>query len=101
MTNSPREMGSLGMSDRGILFLFSLVMVVVSLGSVGWLLATGQAATVDGLFLVITALLTAAVFGLYLKFVVGRAMDAQVQAAAAANKAAAKPAVKPAAVANS
>jgi hypothetical protein len=80
------------MSDRGALFLFSLFMVVASLGVVVWLLATGQAGTVDGLFMVLTALLTAAVFALYLRFVIGRALEAQAKPAApAAKPAAAKP----------
>lgn len=65
------------MSDRGALFLFSLFMIVVSLGAAVWLLVTGQAGTVDGLFLFLTALISAAVFALYVKFVVGRAMEAQ------------------------
>jgi hypothetical protein len=72
------------MSDRGALFLFSLFMIVVSLGAAVWLFVTHQAGTVDGLFLVLTALLSAAVFALYVKFVIGRAMDAQKQAAAPA-----------------
>jgi hypothetical protein len=85
------------MSDRGLLFLFSVFMIVASLGAAVWLLATGQAGTVDGLFLLLTALLSAAVFGLYIKFMISRAMEAQVQAAAQAAKAAApKPAAKPA-----
>ncbi|HEX3742782.1 MAG TPA: hypothetical protein VHW09_02585 [Bryobacteraceae bacterium] len=67
------------MSDRAALFLFSIFMILVSLGAAGWLLATGQAGTVDGLFLLLTALLSAAAFGLYVKFVIGRAMDAQKQ----------------------
>ena len=80
------------MSDRGALFLFSLFMIVASLGAVVWLLATGQAGTVDGLFLVLTALLAAAVFALYLKFVIGRALDAQAKPASpAAKPAAARP----------
>src|SRR5947199_26468 len=37
------------MSDRGFLFLFSIVMIVGSLAMAGWLLATGQAATAEGL----------------------------------------------------
>jgi len=79
------------MSDRGALFLFSIFMIVVSLAAAAWLLVTGQAGTVDGLFLLLTALLSAAVFGLYVKFVIGRAMEAQKPAAApAAPKAAAK-----------
>jgi len=35
------------MTDRGILFLFSLLMVVVGLAASGWLVVSGQAATVD------------------------------------------------------
>ena len=79
------------MSDRGILFLFSLLVVIASLGGSGWLLANGQAGTVDGLFLLLTCLLTAAVFGLYLMFVINRAKESLA--------AAAKPSAKPAAAA--
>ena len=86
------------MSDRGALFLFSLLMIVASLGAVVWLFVTGQGLTVDGLFLVLTALLSAAVFALYVKFVIGRAMEAQKQAVAQTAKTA-KPA--PTAVAQS
>lgn len=85
------------MSDRGVLFLFSLLMIVASLGAAGWLLVTGQAGTVDGLFLLLVALLTAAVFALYVKFTIGRAMDAQVKPAAPAKAPAAKTESKPAA----
>jgi len=70
------------MSDRAALFLFSILMIVVSVGAAVWLLVTGQAGTVDGLFLLLTALLSAAVFGLYVKFTLGRAMEAQKQAPA-------------------
>ena len=82
------------MSDRGVLFLFSILMIVVSLGAVVWLFATGQGLSVDGLFLVLTALLSAAVFALYVKFLIGRAMDAQKQTVAPAAKPAAAKAVK-------
>jgi hypothetical protein len=71
------------MSDRAALFLFSIFMIVVSLGAAVWLFVTGQAGTVDGLFLVLTALLSAAVFALYVKFVIGRAMEVQKPAPAA------------------
>jgi len=85
------------MSDRGILFLFSLLMIVASLGAAVWLAATGQAGTVDGLFLLLTALIIALCFALYVKFMIRRAMDAAAQTAAQAAKAeAAKPAAKPA-----
>ena len=83
------------MSDRAALFLFSIFMILVSLGAAGWLLVTGQAGTVDGLFLLLTALLSAPVFGLYVKFVVGRALEAQKQAQVPAQStAAAKVAAK-------
>jgi hypothetical protein len=82
------------MSDRAALFLFSIFMIVVSLGAAVWLLVTGQAGTVDGLFLLLTALLSAAVFGLYIKFMLGRAMEAQKQAQAPAQSAAARVAAK-------
>jgi len=72
------------MSDRAALFLFSFLMVLASLGAAAWLLVTGQAGTVDGLFLFLTALLSAAVFALYLKYAIGRAMEAQKQAHAPA-----------------
>jgi amino acid permease len=45
--------------------------------------ASGQAATVDGLFLVLTALLVAAVFALYVKYMIGRAMEESKAPAAA------------------
>ena len=76
------------MSDRATLFLFSIFMIVVSLGAAAWLLVTGQAGTVDGLFLFLTALLSAAVFGLYVKFMIGRAMEVQKPAPVAAARAA-------------
>jgi hypothetical protein len=76
------------MSDRAALFLFSLFMIAVSLGAAVWLFVTGQAGTVDGLFLVLTALLSAAVFALYIKFVIGRAMEAQKKPSAPTAKAA-------------
>lgn len=79
------------MSDRGVLFLFSLLMIVGSLAAAGWLLVTGQAGTVDGLFMLLTALLSAAVFALYIKFMIGKALEAQKPAPAASAKAAAKP----------
>ncbi|HKA01150.1 MAG TPA: hypothetical protein VKE70_31775 [Candidatus Solibacter sp.] len=63
------------MSDRGFLFLFSILMIVGGVGAAGYLVVSGQAGTVDGLFLVLTALLVAAVFGLYVKYMIGRAME--------------------------
>jgi hypothetical protein len=64
------------MSDRGFLFLFSLLMIVFGLGAAVWLFVTGQAGTVDGLFMLLTALLIAVVFGLYVVYAIRRAMEA-------------------------
>jgi hypothetical protein len=84
------------MSDRGLLFLFSIFMIVVGLAATGWLLATGQAGTVDGLFLVLTALLNVAVFGLYVLYMLGRAMEAPKAAAQPTKAGAPSSAAKPA-----
>jgi len=87
------------MSDRGLLFLFSILMIAAGLGAAAWLVATGQAGTVDGLFLVLTALITAAAFALYAVFLLRRAMEAVAKPAAKAAQTSAKaPAAKPAPV---
>jgi hypothetical protein len=78
------------MSDRGILFLFSLLMILGALGASAWLVATGQAGTVDGLFLLLTCLLAAAAFLLYVVFLIHRAMEATKPAPPAKAPAAAK-----------
>jgi len=54
------------MTDRAILFLVSLVMLFASLGAAVWLVVTGQAAYVDGIFLVLVALVVALCFALYI-----------------------------------
>ena len=87
----------LGMSDRGFLFLFSILMIIGCLATAGWLFATGQAATVDGLFLMLTALLIALCFLLYVIFLIRRAMESNAPAAQTA-KAGKAPAAKPAPV---
>lgn len=69
------------MSDRGFLFLFSILSILGCLVYSGWIVATGQALTMDGLFMLLTALLVAAVFGLYVKFMIGREFEAQTAAA--------------------
>ncbi len=79
------------MSDRAGLFLFSVAVIVVALAASGWLLASGQAGSVDGLFLLLTCLLVALAFALYLMFVINRAKESLQPAPAA------KPAAKPAA----
>jgi hypothetical protein len=83
------------MSDRGFLFLFSIAMILGGLGTAVWLGVTGQAATVDGLFMALTALLTALVFALYLRFMVKRAMEEVAKAAAPPAKTAPAPSAKP------
>jgi TRAP-type C4-dicarboxylate transport system permease small subunit len=75
------------MSDRGFLFLFSCAVILASLGATGWLVATGQAATVDGLFLSLMCLTIALAFGLYVMFMIRRAMESPEQPAAKAAKA--------------
>ena len=71
-------------------------MIVLGLGSAVWLFVTGQAGTVDGLFLLLTSLLMVAVFGLYVMYVIHRAMEAVTPKppAAAAKAGAAAPAAK-------
>jgi len=58
------------MSERGILLLFSLGVIVASLGVAAWLITTGQAAYIDGLFLLLSCLILTLAFGLYLKYLV-------------------------------
>ena len=85
------------MSDRGILFLFSVVVEIASLAAAGWLLVSGQAGSVDGLFLLLTCLIVAASFGLYLAFMIRRAMEPAAAPAAQSAKAGTAPAqTKPA-----
>ncbi len=67
------------MSDRRGLFLFSLLMIAGGIASAAWIAATGQAATVDGLFLLLAALLVVLSFGLYLVFLVRGAMEASAK----------------------
>jgi len=65
-------------------------MIVCGIGAAVWLVVTGQAQSVDGLFLVLTALLVAVVFGLYVKYMIGRAMEAAQPPQAQPAKAVAK-----------
>jgi len=74
-------------------------MIVGGVGAAIWLLATGQAGTVDGLFLLLTALLLAGAFALYVMFMIRRAMEAVSKPVPQAAKAGAGAAAKaPAAV---
>jgi hypothetical protein len=63
------------MSDRALLFVFGVIVVVVCLGTCGLLLANGQAESVDGLFLILMCLAIALAFALYLMFMIKRAME--------------------------
>jgi hypothetical protein len=63
------------MSDRGFLFLFSVFMILAGLASAAWLIATGQALTMDGLFLILTCLLVSLCFLLYVVFLVKRVRE--------------------------
>jgi hypothetical protein len=82
------------MSDRGFLFLFSVLMILGGLAASVWLFISGQAGTVDGLFLVLTALLVAAAFLLYLLFMIHREMEAAAKPATAPAKTGATAAAK-------
>ncbi len=86
------------MSDRGFLFLFSLAMIAVGLTATGYLIAAGQALTLDGLFLILTALLFSAAFGIYVVYLIRHAMDAPKAKAPVAKTAASPAASKAAAV---
>jgi hypothetical protein len=77
------------MSDRGFLFLFSVLMIVVAAATIAYLVATGQALTLDGLFVELTALLLAVGFGMYLVYLIRRAMEPAKPAVPAAKPAAA------------
>jgi hypothetical protein len=89
------------MSDRGMLFLFSLFVALASLGAAVWLVLSGQAGSVDGLFLLLTCLLTAFAFGLYILFVIRRTTESLQAPAPQPAKTAASPQPKPAAPAAS
>ena len=63
------------MSDRALLFIFGVIVIIVCLGTCGALLMNGQAESVDGLFLILMCLAIALAFALYLMFMIKRAME--------------------------
>jgi len=63
------------MSDRGVLLLFSLGIIVAALGVAAWLIGTGQIAYIDGLFLLLSCLVLAAAFGLYVRYLIRSVMQ--------------------------
>ena len=83
------------MSDRGFCFLFSCAVILASLCAAGWLAATGQATTVDGLFLLLTCLVVALAFALYVMFMIRRAMEVPEGKPATAAKASVQPKTAP------
>lgn len=86
------------MTDRALLFVVSLVAVLAAVGAAIWLIAAGQLGTFDGNFLLLCALIVVASFGLYLKYMIAKAMEAPPAAAQA--HVPAKPAPKAAAAEN-
>jgi hypothetical protein len=68
-------------SERGVLFLFSLGVITACLVAAVWLVATGQAAYIDGLFLLLCCLVIALAFALYLKYLIGVVTQAAARAA--------------------
>jgi Ca2+/Na+ antiporter len=64
------------MTDRALLFLASLVIMIGALGVAIWLIVAGQTGTFDGNFLLLSALVVAAAFALYLKFLIKQAIEA-------------------------
>ena len=64
------------MTNRGILFLFSLGVILAALGVAAWLISTGQIAYIDGLFLLICCLVLAVAFGLYVRYLIRSVMQA-------------------------
>jgi len=85
------------MSDRGVLFVFSLGVILASLTVAVWLMATGQARYVDGLFLLISCLVLALAFGLYVRYVIRSAMASAPAAATVKSVSAARKKPTPAA----
>ena len=85
------------MSNRGVAFLISVLIVMACLGVSVWLVVSGQAGYVDGLFLLLTCLLLALAFGLYLMYLVKAAIQ-EFEPPPSASKPATASQQKPAAV---
>jgi hypothetical protein len=73
-------------TDRALLFLMSLAVLVGAIAAAIWVIRTGQAGTFDGNFLLAAALVVATAFGLYLRFMIRRAMEPPPQKPAPAAK---------------
>ena len=62
------------MSTRALLLLFSFLMIVGAATVAVWLFTAHQAATFDGLFLVVVCLVVILAFGLYARFLIRDAL---------------------------
>ncbi|MSV30041.1 MAG: hypothetical protein EXQ52_15035 [Bryobacterales bacterium] len=74
------------MSDRGYLFLFSVVVIIVSLAAAVWQIVSGAAASLDGLFLILVCGLVALAFALYVKFLLRTSLEPDKPAGAKGKK---------------
>ncbi len=61
------------MSDRGFFFLLAVLIAAFGLGLSGWLLATGRAASGEGLRMTLGGLAIGALFTLYIWLSIRRA----------------------------
>jgi hypothetical protein len=86
------------MKERIAVLLFSIVMVLGSLATAAWMIATGQVVDMDGIFLLLVLLLFALVFSLCIRslFSGGKEAVPSKPAAAAAPKTTTAPAQSPA-----
>ena len=64
------------MSDRGILLLFSVGVILAASGVAAWLISTGQTAYIDGLFLLLCCLVLVLAFSLYVRYLIRSVMQA-------------------------
>lgn len=83
------------MKERIAVFLFSLIMVVGSLATAAWMIATGQVVNMDGIFLFLVLLLLALVFFLCIASLLKGAKESAAQAATAKPAPAARAAAAP------
>jgi hypothetical protein len=74
------------MSDRGYLFLFSVLVILVSIAGAVWQIVSGAAASLDGLFLILVCGLVAFAFALYVKFLLRTSLEPEKPAGAKAKK---------------
>jgi hypothetical protein len=62
------------MTDRALLFLVSLVVLIGAVLAAVWLIATGQTGTFDGNFLLLCSLVLAFSFGFFLRNMIKAAL---------------------------